>query len=105
MPQSDNNPVCITLKDLQGLFESGIPFTLLDVREPNEWAAGHLEGALHIPLGQLLSSPDVLEKLNGSVPMVVYCQHGVRSMHAARYLSDQGFNTFNLLVDWSSINP
>ncbi len=54
-------PAAMNLNDLQGLFESGIPFTLLDVREPHEWANGHLEGALHIPLGRLLVAPEVLD--------------------------------------------
>ena len=58
MSQPETNPDCITLSDLQGLFESGIPFTLIDVREPHEWASGHLEGAQHIPLGQLLTAPE-----------------------------------------------
>jgi len=105
MSQPETNPDCITLSDLQGLFESGIPFTLIDVREPHEWASGHLEGAQHIPLGQLLTSPEVLVPLNRSEPMVVYCQHGIRSMNAVRYLRDKGFDAFNLRVDWPSIHP
>jgi len=91
----------MTLNDLQGLFESGIPFALLDVREPQEWATGHLEGALHIPLGRLLGAPEVLDALSRQEPLVVYCQHGIRSAQAVRYLRDQGFDAFNLMVDWS----
>ncbi|MEY4328959.1 MAG: hypothetical protein RL703_778 [Pseudomonadota bacterium] len=94
----------MTLNDLQGLFESGIPFVLLDVREPQEWANGHLEGALHIPLGRLLVAPETLDALNRQEPLVVYCQHGMRSARAVSYLRDQGFDAFNLIVDWSQLH-
>ena len=91
----------MTLNDLHGLFESGIPFTLIDVRETQEWAAGHLEGALHIPLARLMSAPEALKQIDNSAPVVVYCQHGMRSASAVAYLREQGFDAFNLLVDWS----
>lgn len=94
----------MTLNDLQGLFESGIPFVLLDVREPQEWANGHLEGALHIPLGRLLVAPETLDALNRQEPLVIYCQHGMRSARAVSYLRDQGFDAFNLIVDWSQLH-
>lgn len=97
-------PAAMNLNDLQGLFESGIPFTLLDVREPHEWANGHLEGALHIPLGRLLVAPEVLDSLSRQEPLVVYCQHGMRSARAVGYLREHGYDAFNLLVDWSQLN-
>lgn len=96
-------PAAMNLNDLQGLFESGIPFTLVDVREPHEWESGHIEGALHMPLGKLLVAPEVLDTLNQLEPIVVYCQHGMRSARAVGYLRKQGFDAFNLLVDWSAL--
>lgn len=98
-----STPAAMSLNDLQGLFESGIPFVLLDVREPQEWATGHLEGALHIPLGRLLVAPEALDALNRQEPLVVYCQHGMRSARAVSYLREQGFDAFNLIVDWSQL--
>lgn len=97
-------PADMTLADLLGLIESGIPFTLLDVREPQEWQNGHIDGAQLLPLGQLLSSPDALNGISRSLPLVVYCQHGIRSLSAVRYLREQGFDAFNLLVDWSQLD-
>lgn len=94
----------MNLNDLQGLFESGIPFTLVDVREPHEWESGHIEGALHIPLGKLLVAPEVLDTLNRLEPIVVYCQHGMRSARAVAYLRQHDYDAFNLVVDWSRIN-
>ena len=96
-------PDDMTLTDLIGLIESGIPFALLDVREPQEWQNGHLDGAQLLPLGQLLNNPDALSNISKSAPLVVYCQHGIRSLSAVRYLREQGFDAFNLLVDWSSL--
>ncbi len=97
-------PAAMNLNDLQGLFESGIPFTLVDVREPHEWESGHIEGALHLPLGKLLVAPEVLDTLNRLEPIVVYCQHGMRSARAVGYLREQGYDAFNLIVDWSQLN-
>ena len=49
--------------------ESQKDFLLLDVREPREYAGGHLPGALHIPLSQLAEG---LNKLDRSRPVVTY---------------------------------
>lgn len=108
LPQARPNacsstPAAMDMNDLQGLFESGIPFTLIDVREHHEWASGHIEGALHLPLGRLLVAPEVLESLNRQEPLVIYCQHGIRSAQAVNFLRDKGFDAFNLRVDWSML--
>jgi sulfur-carrier protein adenylyltransferase/sulfurtransferase len=54
---------------------------LIDVREPHEWSAGHLEGALHIPLGQL---PQRLAEIPASRAPVFMCRSGGRSMAACQ---------------------
>ena len=61
---------------------------LIDVREPDEWAAGHVEGARHIPLGELPSRMDALDR---SRPLVVMCRSGARSARAAQQLRAAGF--------------
>lgn len=61
---------------------------LLDVREPYEWAIGHLPDARLIPLGSL---QDALGSLDPSVEHVVYCHHGMRSAAAVEWLREQGF--------------
>ncbi len=66
---------------------------LVDVREPNEWAAGHLAGARHIPLGRL---SEAMAALDRSREVVVYCRSGARSAAAARQLQDAGFTVSNL---------
>ena len=63
---------------------------LLDVREPREWDAGRIPGAIHVPLGTLPTR--AAEALpDPSVPIVVYCAHGIRSLQAARYLEVLGY--------------
>ena len=61
---------------------------LLDVREPWEWNLCRLPGAVLIPMHEL---PTRIEELNKAAETVVICHHGVRSYHAARYLEIAGF--------------
>lgn len=94
------DPKAITLNDFQEILASGIPMTLIDVREANEWHAGHLEGAIHIPLGTLLADGAKHNDIDPHGLVVVYCQHGIRSAHAVTYLRAHGYEALNLLVDW-----
>ena len=70
------------------------PVTLLDVREPWEYALCRIDGSLHVPLGQL---PSRLAELDPARTTVVICHHGMRSLHAGAFLKRQGFaNVVNL---------
>ena len=62
--------------------------TLLDVREPHEHQIARLPGAVLIPLGSL---PARLAEIDSSRPLVVYCHHGLRSLHAVELLRGSGF--------------
>ena len=62
----------------------------LDVREPKEYAGGHLPNAIHIPLSQLDSRSGELAKLTAR-PVVAYCESGRRSPSAAKALARAGF--------------
>jgi molybdopterin/thiamine biosynthesis adenylyltransferase/rhodanese-related sulfurtransferase len=63
---------------------------VLDVREPDEYEAGAIPGAVHIPRGHLESQ--VESKLpDKSAPVVVYCAGGVRSAFAARTMQELGY--------------
>lgn len=64
---------------------------LLDVREPDEWAAGHAPGAHHVPLGRL--SPAALP---AGRPVVAVCRSGNRSAKAADTLAAAGIPVHNL---------
>lgn len=91
----------ISMPDLSELYDSGIPITLIDVRELTEWASGHLDGAQHIPLGKLLSQEQQLDGIDPKNLIVVYCQHGIRSAQAVAYLRSKGYEALKLLVDWT----
>jgi rhodanese-related sulfurtransferase len=72
---------------------------VLDVREDDEWVAGHVEGSVHIPLMQL---GDRCAELPPGQTLVV-CRVGSRSAYAAAYLLQQGYDAVNLaggLVAW-----
>lgn len=66
----------------------------LDVREPSEFDSGHIENALHIPLGEL---PERLSEVPQGTPILTYCGVGERSSTAASILKRAGHNpVFNL---------
>jgi hydroxyacylglutathione hydrolase len=68
--------------------------TMVDVRAADEWAAGHLPDAVHIPLGRL---EERLDELDPARPIVLHCQGGGRSAIAASLLEARGFtNLANL---------
>ena len=69
------------------------PHFLLDVRQPEEYAAARIEGALLIPLNEL---PGRAAELPKDVPVVVMCHHGMRSAHAVHHLREAGFDAVNL---------
>ncbi|WP_293781259.1 rhodanese-like domain-containing protein [uncultured Aeromicrobium sp.] len=66
---------------------------VLDVREPDEWAAGHLEKAVHIPLGSLAHRVD---ELDPEAETVVMCHLGGRSARATAWLASHGHRVVNL---------
>lgn len=65
---------------------------VLDVREDKEYAAGHIPKAKHIPLGQLQSRLNELDK-HKNKPVLVTCRSGNRSAQACRILKKAGFES------------
>lgn len=79
----------------------------VDVREPDEWAEGHIPGAVHIPLGSL---PGRAGELDAERPVVVVCRSGVRSLAGTEILLDAGFSDAKSMaggmIDWTEAgNP
>lgn len=66
---------------------------LLDVREDDEWAAGHAPGAVHVPMTQLA---DRLDDLPEDSPVYVICRSGGRSARVTAYLNQQGWDSVNV---------
>ena len=77
-------------------------FLLLDVRDKSEVEAGHLAGAVHIPLNKLRQR---LHELPKDQEIVVYCQVGLRAYIGARILQQNGFKVSNLSGGWKTIKP
>lgn len=67
---------------------------LIDVREPNEFAGGHILGARNIPLTQLKAR---LKEIRPDKPVYLYCQSGSRSGRAAQLLYKKGYKDLNHL--------
>ena len=65
---------------------------LIDVREPDEFAAGHAPGSVLIPLGQLSSRLNEIRGYEGK-PVVLICRSGQRSARAAEVLVKAGFTS------------
>ncbi|NMR21115.1 rhodanese-like domain-containing protein [Cellulomonas fimi] len=75
--------------------------TLLDVREQDEWDAGHAPQALHVPLADL---PARVEELRADQRVLVVCHSGGRSARATAWLNQHGYDATNLdggMVDWA----
>lgn len=66
---------------------------LLDVREHDEWDAGHVPGAVHIPLGELGARYTELDR---DRPLYVICRSGNRSARAAQALAGAGWDASNV---------
>ena len=64
---------------------------LIDVREPNEWAAGHLDGAHSVPLDQLRADPD--HELSHDAMLIFICAKGSRSLTAAKLAERLGYDS------------
>ncbi|THA26725.1 rhodanese-like domain-containing protein [Streptomyces sp. RKND-216] len=74
----------VTVEELAAARERGV--RVLDVRSPQEYAQGHVPGAVNVPLEELLADPASA----GSDGVHVVCQSGRRSLEAARALEQSG---------------
>jgi rhodanese-related sulfurtransferase len=69
---------------------------ILDVREQDEWDAGHVPGAVHIPLADVPVRLAELTDTAGDEPLVVVCRSGGRSARAVAWLAQNGVDAVNL---------
>ena len=68
---------------------------IVDVREPYEWEAGHIDGAIHIPLADVMAGREQ-GTLSTDRPVVLVCRSGNRSELATLMLQARGFEAHNL---------
>jgi thioredoxin 1 len=81
----------VTIEDLAQQLDNGA--YVLDVREDDEWASGHVPGATHIPLGQLEARIGEVE--DGGRVWVI-CRSGVRSLKGADILFANGIDAVSV---------
>lgn len=88
--------------DVDQLAEGAV---LLDVREDEEWQAGHIDGARHVPMYQVPQHVAYAEDLSPEVPIVVVCKMGGRSAQVTAWLNQQGYQAVNLdggMLAWAT---
>lgn len=81
----------ITCAELAALREpgAGIPIRLVDCRELDEWDICHIEGAELCPLSTF-AEQGPKRYADETLPIIIYCHHGVRSGNAAHFLRKRG---------------
>ena len=83
----------IKASEVKERLEAGETLNLIDVRQPEEVAEGHIKGITHIPLGEL---PGRIGELDHSKEYIMVCRSSARSGQATEYLTANGFNAVNM---------
>jgi len=87
-------PLEIDVHTLDEMRRSGLPVTILDVREPGEIAICRFQDSINIPMNTI---PERLDKVPSGGTLVVVCHLGMRSQQVAVWLRQQGYdNAVNL---------
>ena len=87
---TDPLPMEIDVQSVKTLLDEQADFLLLDCRESTEYETAHIEGAMRLPMSELMKRADEL-KPHQSRRVVVHCHHGGRSLQVAQWLLQQGF--------------
>ena len=66
---------------------------ILDVREDDEWTAGHIDGVTHIPTAEV---PQRLGEVPDGDPVYVFCRSGGRSSRVTEWLNQNGYSAVNV---------
>lgn len=78
----------VTVAEAQALIDTNSELVIVDVRTPEEFADGHIEGAIVIPVSELV---DRLDELAPEDDLLIYCRTGNRSTTAMTILTANGF--------------
>lgn len=88
-------------------FESFVSTTkkiqIIDVRSPQEYAQGHIKGAVNIPISDTTYFASRIDAIEQKNPFAVYCHSGIRSARASEILSAKFLTVYNLkggIVEW-----
>ncbi len=76
---------------------------LIDVREPMEFAGGHVEGAINIPVGSIEDGATALASIDRDAEITVYCRSGGRAENAKAELEALGYTHVTNGINQSSL--
>jgi len=91
----------ISVEEVYQIISSNQDYIILDVRTPDEFKEGHIEGAILIPVLEL---DNRLGELPKDKPIITYCRSGIRSRNAANILVENGFTQIydmGGILDWT----
>jgi len=90
------------LSKVKGVYDRLEEIQLVDCREPYEWEAGRIDGAIHIPLNQIMAGAG--QDLDPGKPVAVICRSGNRSELATMMMQARGFEAYNVeggMEEWA----
>jgi rhodanese-related sulfurtransferase len=97
----------VSVQDVKAMLDARQPLLLIDVREPDEYRIGRIDGAMLIPLGELPNRIADIRQLADGRPVVAHCHHGGRSLSAASLLREAGIDGARSMAggidEWSCV--
>ena len=91
MVSDTNNTPSVMPEELENLIQQG--YQLIDVRENDEWDAGHYKSATHIPMGSIVES---IDRLMVDRKYIFVCRSGARSDRVTNYVNSVNIESYNL---------
>ena len=105
--KAQNSVKVLTAEEFAAAVKADKKAVVLDVRRPDEFAAGHIEGAVLLNFLDTVAFNAGVEKLDKSKTYYIYCRSGRRSNNAAVIMQKKGFTVFDLgggFLSWQRNN-
>ena len=105
--KAQNSVKVLTAEEFAAAVKADKKAVVLDVRRPDEFAAGHIEGAVLLNFLDTVAFNAGVEKLDKSKTYYIYCRSGRRSNNAAVLMQKKGFTVFDLgggFLSWQRYN-
>ena len=105
--KAQNSVKVLTAEEFAAAVKADKKAVVLDVRRPDEFAAGHIQGAVLLNFLDTVAFNAGVEKLDKSKTYYIYCRSGRRSNNAAVILQKKGFTVFDLgggFLSWQRYN-
>lgn len=79
-------------------------YIVVDVREPEEYQRGHVEGAINIPPSEIMAGAAQLKNIDKDKKIILYCLSGARSQASINYLRAMGFSNLVNGINKDQVN-